>query len=84
MTSTAELAQADLTTDAVPQQRPVAVFLSRFPSVTETFILREVTELERQGQSVRLVPMLEESPNVIHDDARPWIRRAPICCSSVF
>lgn len=54
----------------------LAVLLSRFPSVTETFILREVDELERQGQPVRLVPMLKESPPVIHEAARPWTSRA--------
>lgn len=54
----------------------MAVFLSRFPSVTETFILREVTEFERQGQSVRLVPMLRETPKVVHDAAQPWTLRA--------
>lgn len=57
-------------------RRPVAVVLSRFPSVTETFILREVMEMERQGQPVRLVPLLREEPPVVHDDARPWIERA--------
>lgn len=59
---------------SVPQ--PVAVLLSRFPSVTETFILREITELERQGQPVRLVPMLREAPKVVHEAARPWTERA--------
>lgn len=54
----------------------LAVLLSRFPSVTETFILREVDELERQGQPVRLVPMLKETPPVIHEAARPWTARA--------
>jgi colanic acid/amylovoran biosynthesis glycosyltransferase len=54
----------------------IAVLLSRFPSVTETFILREVDELERQGQPVRLVPMLKETPPVIHEAARPWTSRA--------
>ena len=79
--STAELVSDDVRThraapDAVGARRTVAVFLSRFPSVTETFILREVTELERQGQSIRLVPMLEEAPPVLHEAARPWIARA--------
>lgn len=58
------------------ERRPLAVLLSRFPSVTETFILREVIEMERQGQHVRLVPMLKESPPVIHDAAKPWTSRA--------
>ncbi|MBW3533826.1 MAG: glycosyltransferase, partial [Gemmatimonadetes bacterium] len=57
-------------------RRPVAVLLSRFPSVTETFILREGIEMERQGQPVRLVPLLRESPPVVHPEARPWVERA--------
>lgn len=59
-------------------RRPVAVVLSRFPSVTETFILREVAEMERQGQPVRLVPLMRDEPSVVHEEARPWIGRALI------
>ncbi|HSL81542.1 MAG TPA: glycosyltransferase, partial [Thermoanaerobaculia bacterium] len=55
---------------------PVAVLLSRFPRVTETFILREVVELERQGQPVVLVPLIRERPPVVHPEARPWVERA--------
>ena len=58
------------------QRRTVGVGLSRFPTVTETFILREVTEMERQGQPVRLVPLIKENPPVVHDAARPWTQRA--------
>ncbi|HEY0370932.1 MAG TPA: glycosyltransferase family 4 protein [Thermoanaerobaculia bacterium] len=58
------------------QRRTVAVGLSRFPTVTETFILREVTEMERQGQPVRLVPLIKENPPVVHDAAKPWTQRA--------
>jgi glycosyltransferase involved in cell wall biosynthesis len=54
----------------------VAVVLSRFPTVTETFILREFVEMELQGQPVRLVPMIKETPPVIHDAAKPWTGRA--------
>lgn len=57
-------------------RRKIAVLLSRFPLITETFILREIIELERQGQPVLLVPMLRESPDVVHREARPWIERA--------
>lgn len=57
-------------------RRPVAVILSRFPTVSETFILREVGEMERQGQPVRLVPLLREDPPVVHEEAEPWVRRA--------
>jgi colanic acid/amylovoran biosynthesis glycosyltransferase len=63
-------------TEVVHARRPVAVLLSRFPLITETFILREITEMERQGQSVVLVPMLRERPAVVHREAIPWIARA--------
>lgn len=58
------------------RRAPVAVLMSRFPSVTETFILREMIEMERQGQPVRVVPMIKETPPVLHDAVKPWIGRA--------
>lgn len=61
---------------AMTARRGVAVLLSRFPSVTETFVLREVIEMERQGQPVLLIPLLRESPPVVHAEARPWVERA--------
>jgi len=62
--------------EAAVVRPPIAVLLSRFPLVTETFILREVIEMERQGQPVRLVPLMRESPAVIHREAVPWTRSA--------
>ena len=59
-----------------PQQSPVAVLMSRFPSVTETFILREMIEMERQGMPVRVVSMIQETPPVLHEAVKPWIPRA--------
>ena len=70
-----ENAPARLDVNASDRRVPVAVLMSRFPTVTETFILREMIELERQGQPVRLVPMIRETPRVIHDAARPWMDR---------
>ena len=57
-------------------RRPVALLLSRFPLITETFILREIIELENLGQPVRLVPLIKEKPQVTHREARPWVDRA--------
>lgn len=56
--------------------RRVAYVMSRFPTVTETFILREMNELERQGWEVGLFPLILERPSVVHPDARPWSARA--------
>jgi colanic acid/amylovoran biosynthesis glycosyltransferase len=63
---------------ALPSQvRPaIAVIVSRFPLITETFILREIIEMERQGQPVLLVPLQNERAAVVHREAGPWIARA--------
>lgn len=74
--TSAMTATASIAVEPESQRPTVAVGLSRFPTVTETFILREVTEMERQGQPVRLVPLIKESPPIIHDAAKPWIARA--------
>jgi colanic acid/amylovoran biosynthesis glycosyltransferase len=50
--------------------------MTRFPQIAETFILREIDELERHGQPVLVVPLLRGSSRVIHDEAKPWIKRA--------
>ena len=54
----------------------VAIIVSRFPRIDETFILREINELERQGQPVVLVPLLREAASVVHEEAKPWVQRA--------
>lgn len=59
-----------------PNRRTVAILMSRFPTVTETFILREMIEMEKQAQPVRVVPMIRETPRVIHEAAKPWVDRA--------
>src|SRR5438128_7310932 len=59
-----------------PERKRIAVVLSRFPTVTETFILREFVEMEKQVQPVRLVPMIRENPPFLHDAAKPWTARA--------
>lgn len=60
----------------LPLRRTIAVVVSRFPLVTETFILREIEALERQGQPVRLVPLLRGHGGAVHEEARPWMSRA--------
>jgi hypothetical protein len=55
---------------------PVAVLVSRFPAVTETFILRELVEMDRLGVELVLVPLLRHRERVVHPQAEPWVRRA--------
>lgn len=54
----------------------IAVLMLRFPHLADTFVLREINELERQGQPVVVVPALEGNSTVIHEEAKPWISRA--------
>ena len=54
----------------------IGVLVSRFPVLNETYILREINELERQGQPVVLVPLITHHAGVMHEEAKPWLRRA--------
>lgn len=54
----------------------VAYVMSRFPKLTETFILDEMIAVEAQGVRVELFPLLRERAHLIHPEAEPWIRRA--------
>ncbi len=45
---------------------PVVYIMSRFPLITETFILREMLELERQGLRLAVFPLLRARPKVRH------------------
>jgi glycosyltransferase involved in cell wall biosynthesis len=55
---------------------PIALVMSRFPAVTETFILRELIELERGGVQVELAPLLRDRVSTLHPEAEEWDRRA--------
>lgn len=52
-----------------PAQTPVVYIMSRFPKLTETFILREILEMERQGQPVFILPLLSVQQPVRHPEA---------------
>lgn len=83
---------------AVPEQPPastpepriraaIAVLMTRFPQIEETFILREIEELERQGQPVIVVPLLRGHQRVVHEEAKPWVKRAmylPLFSAAIF
>ena len=48
----------------------VGYVLSRFPKLTETFILYEILELQRQDVDVRIHAMIREHEGAIHPEAR--------------
>ncbi len=49
---------------------------SRFPKLTETFILYEILGLERAGVAVELYPLLRERAELVHPEAVPVVERA--------
>jgi len=54
----------------------LAQLVSRFPMVTETFVLYELEALEKLGVTVELYSLLREHPKVVHPEAEKWVKRA--------
>ena len=54
----------------------VAYMMSRFPKLTETFVLDEILELERRGVTVEIFPLWREHTEMVHSEARPLVARA--------
>ena len=50
--------------------------MSRFPKLTETFILFEMSAVERQGVDIWLFPLLHEREATMHPEAAPYVARA--------
>lgn len=55
--------------------KKVGYIMSRFPHLPETFILREMCEIERLGWQVVLFPLIIEKPALIHEEVKPWLTR---------
>ena len=49
--------------------------VSRFPHLSETFILREMVALEDRGWSIALYPLIVQSQPVVHPEAQAWLGR---------
>jgi len=56
--------------------RKIAYIMSRFPHLPETFILREINELDRLGWHIVLYPLILQTQGVIHPEAKTWISKA--------
>jgi colanic acid/amylovoran biosynthesis glycosyltransferase len=54
----------------------VAYVMSRFPRLTETFVLGELLAVEEQGVEVELFPLLRERDDLVHPEAQVLARRA--------
>ena len=54
----------------------IAYIISQFPLLSETFILREMIEVERLGYPIALYPIICQDQPVIHQEAQKWLLRA--------
>ncbi len=54
----------------------VAYLVSRFPVLTETFVLNEIRAMDTLGAIVEIYPLLRHRQRVVHPEARAWVRRA--------
>ncbi|MDX1415151.1 MAG: glycosyltransferase [Candidatus Promineifilaceae bacterium] len=58
------------------QELKVAYIMSRFPKLTETFVLYEMLAVERKGVQIELYPLLREKTDVMHPEAVDYVERA--------
>lgn len=61
---------------AAPPQLEVAYITSRFPKVSETFVLNEILAVERLGVDVELFPLLRERADTLHPGAARLVEEA--------
>jgi colanic acid/amylovoran biosynthesis glycosyltransferase len=54
----------------------VSYIVSRFPKLTETFVLNEILEMERLGVRVEIYPLLRERERVVQPEVRRLVHRA--------
>ncbi len=54
----------------------IAYMMSRFPKITETFVLSEMKEIEEQGYHVNVYPLQKEKTKIMHADAKQYVDRA--------
>ncbi|KPV54241.1 colanic acid biosynthesis glycosyl transferase [Kouleothrix aurantiaca] len=50
--------------------------MSRFPKLSETFVLYEMLALQQQGVDVEVFPLINERAKVVHAEAKPFVERA--------
>ena len=62
-----------------PRKR-IAYIVSRFPKITETFILFEIVELARLGTEVGVFSILREKEGIMHAEAAPIGALRPGTC----
>jgi colanic acid/amylovoran biosynthesis glycosyltransferase len=71
-----DMTSQSYSTHTKQQKVKVAYIMSRFPKLTETFILYEMLALQREGVQVETYPLLREKTEVIHPEAKSFVEAA--------
>ncbi|MBC7286582.1 MAG: glycosyltransferase family 4 protein [Armatimonadetes bacterium] len=59
------------------RRRPIGYVFARFPAISETFLLREITALAELGLPILPLAMARwDGP--VHAEARPWLKRVVV------
>jgi glycosyltransferase involved in cell wall biosynthesis len=58
------------------QRLKVAYIMSRFPKLTETFILFEMLAMKKEGVQIEVYPLLREQTDVMHPEALAFVEAA--------
>lgn len=53
----------------------VAYVMSRFPRLSETFVLFEMIALQAEGVDIELFPLIRERADVVHPEALPFVEQ---------
>jgi glycosyltransferase involved in cell wall biosynthesis len=75
MPATVSIQPADLKLESLKKAKKVAYIVSRFPALTETFILYEIIELQRRGIRVEVFSLLRQREAVMHREAEGLVKR---------
>ncbi|HET6373339.1 MAG TPA: glycosyltransferase [Candidatus Polarisedimenticolia bacterium] len=54
----------------------IAYAVSLFPKLSETFILREILELQRRGHEMTILSLKRDRETIVHEEAEPLMSRA--------
>src|SRR6266545_4668620 len=73
---TRQASMRSLEGEPLPTGLKIGYVTSRFPKLTETFVLYEILGLERSGVEVEFYPLLRERAAVVHPEAVPVVNRA--------
>lgn len=58
--------------------RSLVYIFSRFPTVSETFLLREINALDQAGLRIQVVALALGEDQAVHEAAKPWLEKGVI------